>query len=124
MYHIRPLTGSGTSSSRWKNMSIAVVCKSMWQNMRAYQTITNNPCPYIIVELLLVFIQHSFSHKSQFKCFRTHLDRTLFLVFVRGTRAQSLSVPFSYAIYIYIGLHTGGCHSRSRFFVSRAVENV
>jgi hypothetical protein len=27
--------------------------KLMWQNMRAYQ-VTNNPCPYIIAELLLV----------------------------------------------------------------------
>jgi hypothetical protein len=27
-------------------------CKPMWHNMRAYQTIANNPCPYINVELL------------------------------------------------------------------------
>jgi hypothetical protein len=26
----------------------------MWQNMLAYQTITNSPCPYIDAELLLV----------------------------------------------------------------------
>jgi hypothetical protein len=26
----------------------------MWQNMRDYQTITNNPCPHINAELLLV----------------------------------------------------------------------
>jgi hypothetical protein len=26
----------------------------MWQNMRAYQTITNNPCPLTNAELLLV----------------------------------------------------------------------
>jgi hypothetical protein len=26
----------------------------MWQNMRVYQTITNNPCPHINAELLLV----------------------------------------------------------------------
>jgi hypothetical protein len=27
----------------------------MWQNMRAYQTITNSPCPHINAELLLVY---------------------------------------------------------------------
>jgi hypothetical protein len=26
----------------------------MWQKIRAYQTITNNPCPHINAELLLV----------------------------------------------------------------------
>jgi hypothetical protein len=26
----------------------------MWQNMRAYQTVTNNPCAHINAELLLV----------------------------------------------------------------------
>jgi hypothetical protein len=26
----------------------------MWQNMQAYQTVTNNPCPHINVELLLL----------------------------------------------------------------------
>jgi hypothetical protein len=46
----------------------------MWQNMRAYQTITNNPCPHINAQLLLVSTQYSFSYNSQMKRFRTHVD--------------------------------------------------
>jgi hypothetical protein len=57
MYYVRALTAIGTSSSSfgrsWKRKSL-VACKLMWQNMRAYRTNTNNPCPYINAELLLV----------------------------------------------------------------------
>jgi hypothetical protein len=35
-------------------MSIVVACKSVWQNMRDYQIIANNPCTHINAELLLV----------------------------------------------------------------------
>jgi hypothetical protein len=37
-----------------RRISVAVACKPMWQNMRAYQTVTNNRCPHINAELLLV----------------------------------------------------------------------
>jgi hypothetical protein len=44
-------------------------------------------------------IMHSFSYKSQMKCFRTHADIDIFLVLVRGTRAQNLSTTFCYTLY-------------------------
>jgi hypothetical protein len=31
-----------------------VACKPTWKNIRAYQTVTNNPCPYVNADLLLV----------------------------------------------------------------------
>jgi hypothetical protein len=37
-----------------EEISVVVVCKPMWQNMRAYQKITHNPRPHINAELLLV----------------------------------------------------------------------
>jgi hypothetical protein len=43
----------------YEEISEVVACKPMWQNLRAYQTITNNPCPHINAELLLVSIQYS-----------------------------------------------------------------
>jgi hypothetical protein len=36
-----------------EEISVVVACKPMWQNMRAYQIITNNPCSHINAELLL-----------------------------------------------------------------------
>jgi hypothetical protein len=50
------------------DISVVVACKPMWQNMRAYQTVTNNPCPHINAEPLLVSTQYSFSYNSQIKC--------------------------------------------------------
>jgi hypothetical protein len=64
MYHIHALTPAGTSASRFTRISVVVTCKSMWQNMRAYQTVTNNPCPHIDAKLLLVSTQHSFIYNS------------------------------------------------------------
>jgi hypothetical protein len=55
-----------------------VACKPMWQNRRAYQRITNNPCPHIHDELLLVSTQYSFSYNSRIKCFRRHIVRDVF----------------------------------------------
>jgi hypothetical protein len=37
-----------------EEISVVVACKPMWRNVRAYRTITNNPCPHINAELLLV----------------------------------------------------------------------
>jgi hypothetical protein len=31
-----------------------VASKLVWQNMQAYQMVTNSPCPHIIAELMLV----------------------------------------------------------------------
>jgi hypothetical protein len=31
-----------------------LACKPMWQIMRAYKTVTNNPCTHINAQLLLV----------------------------------------------------------------------
>jgi hypothetical protein len=72
MYHIRALTASGTVSVALAG-HIVVACKQMWQIMRAYQTICNNPCPHINAELLLVSTQYSVSYNSHIKCFRTHV---------------------------------------------------
>jgi hypothetical protein len=33
------------------------VTENMWPNMRAFQTVTNNPCPHTDAELLLAFFQ-------------------------------------------------------------------
>jgi hypothetical protein len=33
-----------------EELSVVVACKPMGQNMRAYQTITNSPCPHINAE--------------------------------------------------------------------------
>jgi hypothetical protein len=72
----------------------------MWQNVQAYRTVTNNPCPHIDAELLLVCTQDSFGYNEQIKRFLTLLIRTLSLVAVYGTRTQSLSAPFSHTLYI------------------------
>jgi hypothetical protein len=37
-----------------EEISVVVACKPMWQNMRVYQTVTNNPYANINVGLLLV----------------------------------------------------------------------
>jgi hypothetical protein len=37
-----------------EEISAVVACQPMWQNMQAYQAITNNPCPHLNAELLLV----------------------------------------------------------------------
>jgi hypothetical protein len=57
MCHIHALTVSGTSSSSFgrsceREIVIVVSSKLMWQNMWAYQTVTNNPCTYINAELV------------------------------------------------------------------------
>jgi hypothetical protein len=38
----------------WQEISVVVYCKPTWQNLRACQTITNNTCPDVYAELLLV----------------------------------------------------------------------
>jgi hypothetical protein len=53
----------------------------MWQNIRAYQTVTNDPRPHINAELLPVSTQYSFSYNSQIKCFRRHVDMGIFSCF-------------------------------------------
>jgi hypothetical protein len=50
-----------------EEISVVVSCKPMWQNIRAYQIINNNPCPHINAELLLVSAQYSLSYNSQIK---------------------------------------------------------
>jgi hypothetical protein len=40
-------------------------CKSMWQNIQAYHTITKNPIPHINAELLSVSTQCAFRYSSQ-----------------------------------------------------------
>jgi hypothetical protein len=66
MYHVHALTASGTSSvalaDHAKEISVVIACKTEWQNMWAYQTITNNPCPHINAELLLVSTQYYFGY--------------------------------------------------------------
>jgi hypothetical protein len=37
-----------------EEVSVVVACKPMWQNTRAYRTVTNNPCPHNNAELLPV----------------------------------------------------------------------
>jgi hypothetical protein len=37
-----------------EEISAVTAHKLIWQNMQAHQTITNNPCPHINAELLLV----------------------------------------------------------------------
>jgi hypothetical protein len=59
-----------------------VACKPMWQNLRAYQTIANNPSPHINAELLLVSTQYSYSYNSQNECFWTCVDMDIFSCFV------------------------------------------
>jgi hypothetical protein len=44
-------------------------------------------------------IVHYLSCSSQIKCFRSHVFMDFILVLVCGTRAQSLSTPFSYILY-------------------------
>jgi hypothetical protein len=57
-----------------EDIAVVVACKPMWQNMRAYQTVTNNPCPHNNAELLLLSTQYSYSNNSQIKCFWTRVD--------------------------------------------------
>jgi hypothetical protein len=58
-----------------------VACTPMRQNMRAYRTVTNNPCAHINAELLLVSTQYSSSSNPQNKCFRMHVDMDIFFLF-------------------------------------------
>jgi hypothetical protein len=76
-----------------------VACKPVWQNMQAYQTMTNNPRPHINAEPMLVCTQYSFSCNSQIECLLTHVDMDTCTCFGSGTSAQSLSAPFSYILY-------------------------
>jgi hypothetical protein len=69
----------------------------MWQDMRAYQTITSSPCPHINADLLLVSTQYSVSYNLQVKCLQTHVDMEM-LFFECGTRSQNSSAPFSYTL--------------------------
>jgi hypothetical protein len=64
-----------------EEISLVGACKQMWQNMRAYQTITNNLCPHINAELLLVSMQYSVSYNSYIKCLRTHVDMDIISCF-------------------------------------------
>jgi hypothetical protein len=64
-----------------KEISAVVACNPMWQNMRAYRTITNNPWPHINAEPLVVSTQYSFSYNSQTECFWTHIDIDIFFLF-------------------------------------------
>jgi hypothetical protein len=74
-----------------------VACKPMWQNTRAYQKITNNPCPYINAEVLLVSSLSAITRKLNVSGHM--LIWIFFLVLVCETRAQNLSAPFSYTLY-------------------------
>jgi hypothetical protein len=40
-------------TQEYEKTSVVVACKTMWQNVRAYRTITKNPCPNMNAELLL-----------------------------------------------------------------------
>jgi hypothetical protein len=71
----------------------------MWQNLRAYQILANNPCPHINAEPLLVSTQYSFRRNSQTKCFQTLVDMDDFSSFwymelVRNV-CPHISVAFS-----------------------------
>jgi hypothetical protein len=37
-----------------KEIIVVVARRSMWQNMRVHQGVTNNPCPHINPQLVLV----------------------------------------------------------------------
>jgi hypothetical protein len=76
-----------------------VAYKPMWPNMWASRTVTNNPCPHINAELLLVSIQYYLTYNSQIICFWTHVDMDNLLVVVQGTLAQIVSASFSYTPY-------------------------
>jgi hypothetical protein len=82
-----------------EEISAVVACTPMWQNTRAYQTITNNPCPQINAELLLVSTQYSLDVTHKLNVSGHMLIWTFFLVLVCGTRAQNLSAPFSYTLH-------------------------
>jgi hypothetical protein len=67
----------------------------MWQNMRAYQTITNNNinANLLIVSSILSAIAHKLNVSGHV------LIRRIFLVLVCVIRAQSLPASFSYTLY-------------------------
>jgi hypothetical protein len=48
-----------------EEISVVVVCMPMWQNLRAYHTITKKVCSHIVAKPLLVSTQSSFSYNSQ-----------------------------------------------------------
>jgi hypothetical protein len=79
-------------------MSVVVACKPMWQNLRAYQPVTNNPCPHINAELLLVSTQYSFSHNSQINCFRTRVHMDFLLVLVYALLPTVFGTPVGYTL--------------------------
>jgi hypothetical protein len=69
----------------------------MWQNMRACQTVTNDPRPHINAELLLVCTQYSFRDNSQTKRFWTHVDMDIFSC----SGMWNSCTPFSYTLHIF-----------------------
>jgi hypothetical protein len=54
----------------------SVVCKPMWQNLRAYQTIVN-----IKITTIEYVTRHPCRYNSQTKCFRAHANMVFFSCF-------------------------------------------
>jgi hypothetical protein len=81
-----------------EEISVVVACKSMRQDMRAYQTVTNNPCPHIDAELLLLSTWYSCRYIPQINV-SGYVDT--FSCLVSGNSAQNVSAPFSYILYIW-----------------------
>jgi hypothetical protein len=95
----------GSSSSSFgrscKMKLVVVACKPIWQDMRAYRTITNNPFPHTLM-LNCCWYLHSIlsAITQQVKCFLTYVDMDIFLVLVYRTRAQISSAAFSCFLYL------------------------
>jgi hypothetical protein len=80
-----------------EEISVVVACKQTWQNMRAYQAITNIRADnnnYIGHNSILSAITHKLNVCGHM------LIRIFFLILVCETRVQSLSAPFSYNLYM------------------------
>jgi hypothetical protein len=74
-----------------EEISVVFACTPMWHNVQTYQTITNNPCPRLMLNFCwcLHGILSAVTHKVNVS---GHvLVHTFFLALVCETRAQILS---------------------------------
>jgi hypothetical protein len=94
------------------HLPVVVACKPMWQNMWAYQTVTNNSCPHVnawrdILSISYIRTLSAIAHKLNVS--GNMYTWKFYPVLVREIRVQNLSGTYSY-ISVY-----DRCLTSSRF---------
>jgi hypothetical protein len=97
MYHFRALTSAAqlpVALADHIRGNLGSGCLHADVAKQARLPITNNTCPHINAELLLMFTQYSFSYNSQIKCFRTNFDMNIVSCFCMWNSCQKLVLAF------------------------------